>query len=263
MPVVLFAGVPEKLVRQAKAAASLIDAAYLKNWEIRFFPGNDRFPQIGTAQVNALLEKAAEHGGAHIIGFHQTDGSGAIAAQIRTHFRFRWGDSSILRSVASEMPPFQAHLEGMLAEEDRWRDHVMPRERSSPLILPGNIFGPLQGHADIWDECQMFGRHDEHFEQLAKKIRHFAAEHTKTYKTTRFTYMVDRANLVWKDSGPFHAKTPFPRRWKYSLEIEDKFHYDVEHQKKSPFAFMDSSGTSTAIKSGKHINIDCHGFKSH
>ncbi|KVD76230.1 hypothetical protein WS62_02385 [Burkholderia sp. ABCPW 14] len=109
----------------------------------------------------------------------------------------------------------------------------------------------------------MWGREENHFERLAKKIKRFANDHTKANQPKQPTYMVDRTGLVWKDAGPYHAKTPFPRRWKYSTELEDMFHYDVEHENGNAFNLTDSSGTIIAVKATKHVNIDCHGYRSH
>jgi hypothetical protein len=262
MLVALLAGIPEKLVRQAKAAAGALHEAQLGAWTVKIFPTKSASPEILLGQMDELLRKAAELREVHIVGFHQTGNRNPIADRLRVHFRFRWGDSRALWSVAAEAKAFQDHLMEMLAEEIRWREHVMPNGKSSPLILPGNVFAKKNSHPDIWGESEMFGRHEDHFEQLAKKIRHFATEHSKVYPNQP-SFMVDRAGLVWKDAGPYHAKTPFPRRWKYSVELEDMFHYDVEHQQGNAFSLTDSTGTSTAVKAKKHINIDCHGFRSH
>ncbi|NMM14944.1 MAG: hypothetical protein HHJ17_15595 [Rhodoferax sp.] len=261
--VALLAGIPQKLVRQAKAAVKAIPEQMLAGWDIRVFPAKGENPEITDADLPDLLQRAANADGAHIIGFHQTGGQGRVAVALRTHFRFRWGSNEMLWSVAGSLDQFREHVESILMEEARWREHVMPADKSSPLILPKKVFEPLAGHADIWEECEMFNREVEHFEQLSKKIKHFAKEHTKPYQANQPSYMVDRDRLVWKDKGPYYAKAPFPRQWKYSLHVGEAFHYDVEHQQGREFTLTDTSGTANSIKPTKHINIDCHGFKSH
>lgn len=260
MPTVLLAGVPEKWMRRAKPIALAISE--MGRWNFQFFPCPAGHPEIGATQVNQLLERAIDLDGPHIIGFQQTDNRASIAGQIRQHFRFRWGDAAILKTVGAGPEQFRAHLEGILEEEDRWREHIMPQDKSSPLILPANVFSKIQKHEDIWGQSEMYGREPDHFERLARKIKHFEQEHLKAY-TNGATFMVDRSGLVWKDAGPYHATTPFPRRWKYSRLLVDKFHYDVEHEKGAAFIITDSAKKVISVKANKHANIDCHGYKSH
>ncbi len=261
MPTVLLAGVPEKLVRQATAALSPI--ARENAWTAKFFPGSEKLAQIGLGAVDELLARAAELDGAHIVGFQQTGDRGAVARRIRQHFRFRWGDAEPLWAAANDGPRFLAYMREVLAEEEHWREHIMPRDKSSPLILPANLFTRLHGHDDIWGQCEIFGRGPEHYAQLARKLEKFQRDHRKTYAPNMPMFMVDRANLVWKDAGPYHGATPFPKRWKYSFQLVDAFHYDVEHLKGLGFSMTDSANSTFAIKSTKHANIDCHGYRSH
>lgn len=260
MPTVLLAGVPEKWSRRVKAA--LVPIAEEGTWAVKVFPSPSELPEIRFARLQQLLDEAIRLNGPHIIGFQQTDNRTAIAEQVRQHFRFRWGDASVLKAVNGDTDHFRAEIRAVLEEEERWRENVMPCDKSSPLILPANVFTTLPKHKDVWGQSEMYGREPEHFIRLAKKLKHFQQEHTKNYPGSA-SFMVDRSGLVWKDAGPYHAKTPTLRRWKYSYQLIDKFHFDVEHQKGGAFKIRDSANVEISVDAKKHANIDCHGFQSH
>ncbi|MGK5024205.1 hypothetical protein [Janthinobacterium sp. RB2R34] len=261
MPTALLAGVPLRLVRQATAALSPIMREGA--WKIKFVSGSEKLSHIGIAAVDDLLKKAADLDSAHIVGFQQTGDRSVVAQKIRQHFRFRWGDAEPMWAAANDATRFLAYVREILAEEELWREHVMPRDKSSPLILPANLFTRKAGHEDIWEACEIFGRGAEHYTQLAKKIDKFERDHRKAYTPNSPMFMVDRADLVWKDAGPYHGSTPFPKQWKYSLKLIDAFHYDVEHQKGTGFTMTDSAKSTFSVKSTNHANIDCHGYRSH
>lgn len=262
MALALLAGVPPKLVRQVKAAAAALPSNIRLAWEVKTFPADGTDVQIDKRKIPLLLERASQSTGTHIIGFHQTDGRSEIANAVRRHFRFRWGEAPKLWIVAQNIASFRDYLLEILSEEDKWRDFVMPLGRDSPLILPSGVFEPKHRHADIWGECEMFNREDNHFPQLGRKIKHFSKEHLKQ-KEGNPSYFVDASSLVWKDSGPFHGITPLFRDWKYSHKLVPGFHFDVEHEGEAGFLLTDALAGKHTIKPKKHINIDSHGFNSH
>lgn len=261
MCVALLVGFPEKLTKQMKAA---LKDEPCHGWDIKFLPGrNKNKAEIDKRDLDKIFMKAADVGGAHIIGFHQVGESNVIARQIRPFFRFRKGDCGLLWSVADSGEKFCEHIQKALAEELEWRNHIKPINKSSPLVLPQDVFTALPSFQTLWGDSEMFNREIEYFQNLAKKIDQFATTHTKFYKPNHPSFMVDRAGLVWKDAGPNHATPPFPLDWKYSYQLEPGFHFDVEHQQGKAFVLKDINGTAHSIKSGAHVNIDPHGHRSH
>lgn len=261
MCVALLVGHPEKLAKQIRAA---LRDELVQGWEIKFLPGRNKDKaEINERDLTEIFKKAADVGGAHIIGFHQVGDSNVIARQIRPFFRFRKGDCGLLWSVADGFEKFREHIKNSLLEELEWRKHIKPARKSSPLVLPQHVFSPLHGFETLWEESEMFNREIQYFENLAKKIHQFSTSHTKAYKQDDLRFMVDHARLVWKDAGPYHAEPPFPFNWKYSYSLEPGFHFDVEHQHGKEFELKDIKGTAHRVKAGSRVNIDPHGYRSH
>lgn len=261
MCVALLVGFPEKLARQIRAA---LKDELVYGWEIKFFPGRNKDKaEIDKRDIAGICQKAADFDGAHVIGFHQIGDCNIIARDIRTFFRFRRGDCKLLWSVAEGFEKFREHIQNSLTEELEWRKHIKPVSKSSPLVLPQHVFTSLQGFETLWGESEMFNREIQYFENLAKRIHQFSTSHTKAYKQDNLRFMVDRARLVWKDAGPYHANPPFPFNWKYSYLLEPGFHFDVEHQQGKEFELKDAQGTAHRVKAGSRVNIDPHGYRSH
>ena len=261
MCVALLVGFPEKLSRQVRAH---LKDELVPGWEIKFYPGQNKDKaEINKRDIGGIFKKAAEVGGAHIIGFDQTGNGNDIARRIRPFFRFRKGDCGLLWSAADSGEKFREYIQNSLIEEFEWHTHIKPVSKSSPLVLPQGVFSPLSGYDTLWSDSEMFNRELQYFKNLAKKIRKFSTDHTKFYQQNHPTYMVDHADLVWKDSGPYHAKPPFPYNWKYSHQLESGFHFDVEHRQGKAFTLRDVRGATHSVKMKEHINIDSHGCSSH
>jgi len=254
------AGVPQGLSTRIKKENDDIRAE--TGWEIKLFTVNAKSASINIGEVPSLLDFASTLDTPHIIGFNVTDGQSKIAPMIREHFRFRWGNEMILKSLGSSPADYRQSMREIFDEEQAWRQHVLPNNKSSPLILPQFVFKRIAGYPDVWRLAETFNRNDEFYADLKKKLILFEKDHRKRHSSGPH-YMVDDAGLVWKDRGPFHAKTPVHRRWKYSCQLPDSFHFDVEHHKGGAFKVIAVDGTKINKKQKEHTNIDSHGFHSH
>lgn len=259
MPHAILAGVPHSLAKRVNAALLGLNA---QHWRVSLEPGRDqKFASIDEAQVESLVRAATERGGAHVLGVTERRGQQAVAERIRSHLRFRWFDPAALRAVSSGQATFIEAMQAALAEEDAWREHVMPASKASPLVLPKDVFEAAKEYGAVWDLAESYNKERDFFLQLETKLARFTGTHSKKVKTEAGRYWVDESSRVWKDSGPYHGKAPFPRDWKYSFCLPDGFHFDVSHERGRAFTFRDRQGTTHAVKADSYANVDAHGYK--
>lgn len=256
MPNAILAGVPANLTKQVKAALKRLNSV---NWNFQIVESRDRrIAAITANDIETVRKMACKSGGAHVIAFDDNRNRLVKANLIRPYFRFRWGDMTALRAVAGELQPFIDSVASVLLEEDAWRN-VMPKDKASPLVLPSRIFDVRKDVADIWSMSEAFNKEAKYFPRLEATLARFCKEHLKQYASDQPRYFVDGSHRVWKDSGPYHGVAPFPRYWKYSFRLNEKFHFDVEHEQGREFAFTDALDQRHNVKATCHANIDTHG----
>ena len=259
MPRAIVAGVPSSWAKQVKAALHVVDCA---DWSFKIFPS--KYPAqicIDVSQTSDLARFASEDPcAAHIFAFGEQRDRAEISGRLRAHFRFRWLSHEILRTVPQSNVSFIEEIERVLAEENAWREALYPVHKGSVLTLPENGFVANPDVAAVWSMCEAFNREQGFFESLKQRLQRFESLHLKKWDRHNQRFFIDQKLRVWKDDGPYHGKSPFPRDWKYSSQLPDAFHYDVQHQNERSFEYVDRDQRRKAVAATGHCNVDAHGF---
>ncbi|MBO9739436.1 hypothetical protein J7432_10520 [Xanthomonas axonopodis pv. begoniae] len=237
-------------------------------WVVKMLPSGQK--PIGFTKTGNILETAAQNSRTHILGVSQQDGlvRQRLAGQLKPYFRFRWLDGGALSEMlASNFSNVCEILIPILQEEERWEAEVKPKLASDALLLPKDIFR-VEGGYDIWGQSEAYN--DPHtVVNSARLIKRFSAKYFLTMPPAghyaRSTNWVSGQDRVFDHRGARHGEPPFPRGWKYSLGLEEGFHYDVSSANGRAFTIDGFDGTSGQlasrdVDSGKHVNIDSHGF---
>jgi hypothetical protein len=248
----------DQAIEQAKAANRL------GGWDSLTL--NSRFPNqsiLEIAQVPTVLDAAGKHSGGHVFGVSTDRKRGEVERQIRPHFRFRWiSHSAIAFTGQREFEPLIAELEQAVAEEQVWIDNVKPQSTASPLALPGKVFKAKGDFANLWAQCDVYGDIAA-IRAAGVLVEKFTAAFRKSIASNKDekTPWLDHDDWVWKDDGQQHGAAIFPKNWKYSWEVPEKFHFDVMPKNpKTKTHFIDVNGVSHKLpKESKYMNVTVHG----
>ncbi|MYZ50874.1 hypothetical protein [Malikia spinosa] len=258
MPHALIAGVPMGWSRQVRGA---LDKVKVPDWTFSVFPGSDpKIAGISDKQLPDLLADAAKRGGAHVFCVSDGRDRQRIATAIREHFRFRWLASDVVRTATTQSEPLVKDIERAIKEEIEWRNALHPIVKSSPLALPQRGFSAERSVEAIWSMSESFNKEDGFFAKVGEALEQFRMQHLKKWDKHRERFFIDLSNRVWKDDGPYHGDAPFPRDWKYSSALPERFHFDVQHAQRKAFNFNDRAGRGKSVATSKHCNVDAHGY---
>lgn len=234
----------------------------LDEWGIKFVESPAKEPQISLREMKRALTLASEHSDAHILGFSTQQNRQDFSSQIKSYFRFRWFDHGLLRFLGSPDPsPFVNQLSSDLAEESAWSHRVKPSALDSPLMLPECSFEVVGRHRDLWRHACSYGD-TKNIEGAEKALHAFWNFYRRRvdFEGVKQSKWIDRGDRIFNENGERHGIAPFPRGWKYSYRIEDRFHFDVTCSTGRPFFVCDALGGRTCVHSGAHINLDPHGY---
>lgn len=217
---------------------------------------------LEASQVAQVLEEAQRLNGAHVFGVSVSRTRVEIARSIKSYFRFRWIDPTAIGQTAQgHFEPLIEELERAILEEDVWVEHVKPSDPASPLALPNGLFKTKGEFSNLWARCEGYGD-VEAIRATGTLIHKFTTTYRKTVDTrNEKTPWLDEDDWVWKDGGEEHGKAPFPKNWKYSWSVPERFHFDVMPKKpKAKTYFMDINGVQHKLpKESKYMNVTVHG----
>lgn len=261
------------LVGHQRGLAKLVDEAIaqakstnrLGGWDTHVL--HSRFQNhsaFDVTQVPAVLAEAGRDEGGHVFGVSADRNRGDdVPRQIRPYFRFRWiNEYAIAQTGQRQFEPLIAELEQAVAEEQAWIDSVKPRSTASPLALPGKLFKAKGELANLWALCEAYGDINA-IRAAGVMVEKFTAAFRKSIDTNRDekTPWVDHDDWVWKDDGEQHGSAIFPKNWKYSWKVPEKFHFDVmPRNTKTKSQFVDVYGIPHKLPKGsKYMNVTVHG----
>jgi len=236
-------------------------------WDIRLLPSGLR--EIGFTKTKDVLEAASKSLDVHVLAASQQGQfvKQRLAGDIRPYFRFRWLSAQCLSQLLqNDFSNISAILVPILEEEERWSNEVKPRLPADALLLPKDIFS-VAADQDIWGQSEAYG--DPYVvSNAAQSIKRFTGRYfvkmpSSGHYASSTQWLSDQCR-IFDHRGARHGEPPFPRGWKYSLKIEDGFHYDVSNQSGREFMAdgLDQGGQADKRKvaAGKHVNIDAHGY---
>ena len=208
-----------------------------------------------------LEKEAAKHEGAHVLATADQSCLPNCTA-LRERFRFRRAGAHFVAYLArGDDAAFVELLAAVLAEEDEWSKHVRPN-LSSPLLLPKGAFAAKRDVRALWEYAESFNDPDK-TRKYPKLRDRFVEFHLKEYDDSvsgRATPWLSDDGWGWRDDGARHG-TPLDvgDEWKYSFQLPDGFHYDVEPARKGKKAFQDANGKSHLLPKG-YLNITAYGL---
>jgi hypothetical protein len=254
----ILAGLPGSLEKRVKSIFSTI-AQFPEGWELSFMPSKHNNPEIYETDIAKILDFAKEHSESHIVGVSKTDGTirKTVAGGIRRYFRFRWLKNEALNYISGDREKFALHISHIIEEEQVWLGGVKPRDAASALLLPQGIFACERRFEEMWQRSESFGDINN-TRASAVEIENFSQRYFQSSGDAGRRW-IDCNTLIYSHHGPRHASAPFPSSWKYSFNLENGFHYDVNHAEGRPFFISDASGISHKAAKGMHINLDPHG----
>lgn len=218
---------------------------------------NDKQPSISKKFAFRVAEEAAKNGGAHVFGVDSRQPD--FSCDIRGSFRFRKVSSaSIGKTGAGDYEPLIDELVGAFEEEQYWIDNIKPQSYGSPLILP-RIFNSRNDLRAMWDQAESYNNLDN-LKAATRLIEIFPEVHRKKIQEPRFKKnpWVCEREWIWKDDGARHGDPVFPDDWKYSYQLDDGFHYDVECLHKTKSSFVDADGVAHRLAKG-YLNVTAQG----
>jgi hypothetical protein len=265
MPRFILAGHQRGLARLVDQAIAEAQAAKrLGGWDTCAL--HCRFPNqsiLEASQVATVLEEAGRGNGGHVFGVSIDRQRADVERQIRPFFRFRWiSQPAVALTGQRQFEPLIAELEQAVLEEQAWIDKVKPRSTASPLALPGKLFRAKGDFANLWARCEAYGDIDA-IRAAGTMVEKFTLAFRKPLDSNKNekTPWLDHDDWIWKDDGEQHGASIFPKNWKYSWEVPEKFHFDVMPKNpKSKTHFVDVNGISHKLpKESKYMNITVHG----
>ena len=265
MPGFLLAGHQRGL---AKVVAEAVETARasgrLRGWETRLVHSRLQNQSILEAsQVEAVLQQAQDLDGAHVFGVSVDRERGNVERQIKPYFRFRWiNPNAVAVTGQRDFEPLIAELERAILEDEVWIASVKPKSTSSPLALPGGLFKAKGDLASLWMRCEAYGDVGA-IRATGALVDKFTVAYRRAIDTKKNekTPWLDHDDWVWKDDGEEHGAAPFPKNWKYSWAVPEKFHFDVMPKNaRAKTHFVDIHGTSHKLpKDSKYMNVTVHG----
>jgi hypothetical protein len=251
-------GMPTTYVQRIRASLRAGAAVWRPDWQVEYVATGRATPEIGQSELQAALAKARTVTRPHIIGVSKQDGAirQNISRQIKPYFRFVWLRPVLLSHFPHDVPGFIGAFNTLLEMEESWDDSVRPREPDSPLLLPGCSFSTT--HRDMWAQAEQYGSADM-IRAAARTLSAFKSEHWVATAAGPRRWVDDRGLLFDHTGAKHYAHAPFPRSWKYSLQLPSGFHYDVTSTKAREFGVSDMDLAYHLVAANAHINIDAHG----
>lgn len=239
-------------------------AGRFSGWETRLMHSRLQNQSILEAsQIDDVLQVARCLNGGHVFGVSVARDRTKIEQQIRPYFRFRWiNATSIALTGQRQFEPLISELERAVLEDEVWIKCVKPDNPASPLALPGKLFKAKGEFQNLWMRSEGHGDID-----AIRAVGRLIGKFTTTYRKAidkgknEKTPWIDHDDWVWKDDGEEHGAAPFPKNWKYSWAVPEKFHFDVEPKDpKTKTHFVDIHGNHHKLpKKSKYMNITVHG----
>jgi len=251
-----------KLVAEAIETGKV--AGRLGGWEPRII--HSRFPNksiLEASQVEDVLNEAKQLNGGHVFGISTDRERVLVERQIKPYFRFRWINPSVIALAGQrQFEPLIAALERAIQEDDVWISSVKPTAPASPLALPSKLFKAKGEFEHLWERSEGYGDIGA-IRAVGALIGKFTTTYRKSIDTkgNEKTPWVDQDGWVWKDGGDEHGSAPFPKNWKYSWCVPERFHFDVmPKDPKTKTHFIDIHGNSHKLpRDSKYINVTVHG----
>ena len=265
MPVAYVVGLGRHQALRIESFAAGGHASYRSGWDIHYLPARRTTPEITVEDIPDILGKVAGSDNSHVIGVSTQDGKvrQQIKDRIREFFRFRWLDNRLLAHLHGDFARFIEGLNAALLEEESWAELVKPKDIYCPLLLPRMCFACHVPHTRIWELAEQFGDiqiiHAAGAAQAKFSARFWSGIAEKGHYPSRKKWL-DMADRAYDPVGARHAIAPFPRNWKYSYKLEERFHFDVEDRNKGAFKFTDQAGMVHKVKQNGYLNVDPHGY---
>ncbi len=280
MTTAIIAGLPRSVAKRVEALLRSDVSSGLVNksprtlrsgWEIQFFNSDNHEIGIHRRQVPYLANFVAEHGGGPVLGISTLAKLDRhyVRDAIRPYFRFLWLRNEMLSLISGMRDEFLMRLNHSLFSEEVWLERIKPKNTSSPLLLLEFCFVSSHPHSQLWNQALEYGDPERtvateqaisEFTVAYEAIRKGFVDAHRTAATGQPARWIDLKQKLFDGNGARHGGAPFPRRWKYSFELPNGFHWDVTTADGSKFALLDSTGTLYNIPTGKHCNVDSHGY---
>ncbi|GAB0057574.1 hypothetical protein SIID45300_01905 [Candidatus Magnetaquicoccaceae bacterium FCR-1] len=261
MPVLILAGLSHSLVVRVKAALQKFQTSHPLplGWNIKFAYIDEKKLLFSEKVVKLACKTASESTDSHIVGIRNAEGnSNEIARQfIKPFFRFRWFEGKHLPLIYHPDQELINRLSEIIQEEEYWRNNIKPDDIYHPLLLPKDIFNSQCKCQNLWEICDTYGDFNN-LHDANRKIKIF----TTTYQHTMVhggRGWKDTTKLLFDPNGARHGDAPDFHRWKYSFQLPEGFHYDVNHEREQAFHVRDAKGVTRSATQGGHLNIDPHG----
>jgi hypothetical protein len=270
MPTVIIAGLPADSDRRVQSALKQ-QAEFPNTWSVSWIRSKGRMPGLAPSQLEDVTQTAASYsGGAHLLVFggQLKRDQATVNAELAPYFRLRWLDHAILKLIPHRMHDFFQIINTVLDEELKWIETVKPRDESSCLLLPECAFSAVSAVRHLWIAATQPGI--ERINLAAAACQRFKtmhwlpntkrknSPHTKNKNSPRG--WIDAEDRIFDHRGPRHRVAPFPRSWKFSYQVVQGFHYDVESRDSRAFNVTGADGNRHSASGSGHINIDPHGY---
>ncbi|MEB1894246.1 hypothetical protein VDR64_18220 [Xanthomonas campestris pv. campestris] len=258
MSSILLAGIDRRYIPRLKEKVDNLPVGIKGDWNFNILAAG-KVPGLMPANVQELLQRAADQGGAHIIGVRALGVLGRkgeeVENSVRQSFRFRWLAED-LGQMLNNQAIFDQVISKILEEESWWRTHVLPTSCHDAQILP-KTFKLNSRLVDFHRLVESYNDLD-----LMKSIEGLLNVFPQLHRAAKggAKVWIDNAGLSWDDYGAHHGSPPFPQGWKYSYLLPDRFHFDVEHSKGAAFSYRCSSALTHTRKKAEHVNVNAHGF---
>ena len=256
MPKFILAGFQRSLKSHVEKALKA-GAARFGDWQPILMQGDDnKLPAISQKLAEKILEEAAKHGGAHVFGVEAR--APDFARTIRDHFRFRRVSAAAVgKTGGGDYEPLIEELVAAFDEEQYWIANIKPQDYNSPLVLP-SIFKARRDLVPLWELAESYNSLDNLW-AAAQLIGTFPAAHRRKIPRFKKDPWVCERDWIWRDDGARHGQAVFPDDWKYSYQLDDGFHFDVECLHKTKTSFSDSAGKSHGLPKG-YLNVTAQGW---
>lgn len=231
-------------------------------WTLKFVPNKSK-SLIGIDDVGSVLREAASCADSHVIAVSRQRNRNVIANEIKPYFRFRWlNDEVLIQLMGSRFVDLSQVLNPILTEEMRWAATIKPTTSADALLLPRCCFR-FEIELDIWTHCEAYNDADA-IDNARRVLDRFRQKHFQKGKQDGHhpapLQWIDENDYIFDHRGSRHADAPFPRTWKYSHQLEDRFHYDVKHRRERGVSLTDAIGRVGKAPADKHVNVDSHGY---
>lgn len=261
MPVLILAGLSRSHADRVKAALRKFQSTHPLplDWNIKYVCVDENRLSFSEKVAKLACITASESPESHIVGITATGGNlnEPVRQHIKPFFRFRWFEGKFLSMIYKPDKELILKILEIIQEEEYWRHNIKPNNVHHPLLLPKDSFNSQCKCKLLWEICDAYGDINN-MRDAARKIKIF----TNTYQhrmNDGGRGWKDTNNLLFDPNGPQHANATDWHRWKYSFQLPDGFHYDVNHERKQAFQIRDAKGIMHPAPAGHHLNIDPHG----